>query len=103
MWTAQGVVVARADVPSIADFGQTADVPAFDRAGGHTRQAAFVTLYPDGRCSVQIRSIADDTVNAFWTESAAWRMDHGLTWFTEMPVYVKEISPPPRNPAEDAV
>jgi hypothetical protein len=87
--------VACADTPSVSDFGQPVTAQAWATVQSHPQPAAFVTLYPDGRGSIQVRQIADDTLNAFATESSSWRMDHGLTWFVQMPVYVKEVAPLP--------
>jgi tryptophan 2,3-dioxygenase len=95
---------AFADAPSVADFGQSAAEQAWAATvSAQPKRAAFVTLYPDGRSSIEVRQIGDDTLNAFATEWTCWRMDHGLTWFAEMPVYVKEILPPPAVYGESSV
>ncbi len=95
--------VASADTPSVSDFGQPVTEQAWSNVQAHHQRAAFVTLYPDGSGSIQVRQIADDTLNAFATESSSWRMDHGLTWFVQMPVYVKDVSPPPSVFGESSV
>ncbi len=95
---------AFADAPSVSDFGQTVAEQAWVAAVPvQPRRAAFVTLYPDGRSSVELRQIGDDTLNAFAAEWTCWRMDHGLTWFVQMPVYVKEVLPPPTVYGESSV
>lgn len=87
-----GISTSYADTPSITDFGQPAEVYAV--ANPSARCAAFVTLYPDGRTAVQIHEVKDDTLNTFAMGSSLWRLDHGLMWFIQMPVYVREIEPP---------
>ncbi|MCF8565205.1 hypothetical protein LLE49_10815 [Alicyclobacillus tolerans] len=82
--------VACADTPGITDFGQG----ALAASVGSTKpsQALFVTLYPDGREQIEVRTIQDDAMVSYASEHSPWRLDGGLMWFVQMPVYVRELT-----------
>lgn len=90
-----GPVVAYADAPAITDFGQTTVQPvmtAHPHSATSFSQAAFMTLYADGHGQVEIRGVHNDAMASFAGDHPAWKLDEGLKWFMQMPVYVKEIS-----------
>ncbi|GGJ06210.1 hypothetical protein GCM10010885_14200 [Alicyclobacillus cellulosilyticus] len=106
VWGWSDRVAAQADVPAVTDFC-AGFVPAAERTGyaasadgrgqpGGAGRALFVTLYADGRHQEVVRFVAGDAVVSFAGEHPAWRLDHGLMWFVQMPVYVREVqvSPP---------
>ncbi|MBX5436978.1 MAG: hypothetical protein IRZ33_07150 [Alicyclobacillaceae bacterium] len=90
-------VRVRADVPALTDFGQDevrpASSPGPSTAAAGIRRALFFTLYADGRQQLEIRDIRDDAVAGFAGGHAAWRLDPGLMWLLDMPVYVRELTP----------
>lgn len=82
---------ALADTPAATDFGQRLAEPMLSDSDG-TTHAMFVTLYSDGREQVEVRMARGDSVAAFAAEHPGWRLDNGMTWFMQMPVYVRELS-----------
>ncbi|MCL6594524.1 MAG: hypothetical protein K6T31_11145 [Alicyclobacillus sp.] len=86
---------AWADIPAVTDFGQSSRAtPAWSQPGpGHARAALFLTLYPDGQSQVQICPVGEDAVAGFLGEHPVWHWDAGLTWFMQMPVYVRVLTP----------
>ena len=84
--------VALADTPAVTDFGQADVVPASMMRENGWRQAVFVTLYPDGSGKSEVRGVRDDAENTLLSEHPSWQLDHSLTWFVQMPVYVRQLS-----------
>ncbi|QSO52476.1 hypothetical protein JZ785_00475 [Alicyclobacillus curvatus] len=84
---------AFADTPAVTDFGQVEATPALTSHSGGFRQAVFLTLYPDGRSHSEVRGVKDDAENTFVGEHPTWQFDGTLTWFLQMPVYVRQLSP----------
>lgn len=83
--------VAYADAPAVTDFGQSYAEAAMADGGNHPH-AVFLTLYADGRQQCEVRTVQDDAIVSFAGEHPAWRIDHGLTWFVRMPVYVRQLT-----------
>lgn len=94
---------ALADCPAVTDFGQSEAVTASTAHSHAFKQAVFVTLYPDGTSESQIRLVHDDAVNTMVSEHPSWRLDDRLTWFVQMPVYIRELSDKGYNSATHAV
>lgn len=83
--------IAFADSPAVTDFGQ--DFTSTALAGHHhDSRALFLTLYPDGREQMEVRVIHGDAVAGFVAEHPGWRLDTGLMWFVQMPVYIRDLS-----------
>lgn len=90
--TMTGLSVARADAPAVTDFGQD-EVQTVFAPGVEASSAMFLTLYGDGHNEWMVRPVHGDAVVSFAGEHAAWRLDHGLSWFVQMPVYVRVVEP----------
>ena len=84
--------IALADTPAVTDFGQAEATPALTSHSGGWRQAMFLTLYPDGRSHSEIRGVKDDAENTLMGDHPTWQLDGTLTWFLQMPVYVRQLS-----------
>lgn len=98
--TGRGVPQVLADSPAITDFGlDESDVPVLAVAGQRP-DAVFLTLYGDGRRHLEVKSIDGDAVVGFVGQHSAWRRDDALSWFVQMPVYVRVIL---RTPLQDGV
>jgi hypothetical protein len=85
-----------ADAPAVTDFGQAftwepGDVTYAWQPERPWRQAMFLTLYADGRQQVAVRSVHADAVVSFAAEHPCWRLDNSLTWWFNLPVYVREV------------
>ncbi|MCL6516503.1 MAG: hypothetical protein K6T67_06090 [Alicyclobacillus sp.] len=91
-----------ADAPAVTDFGLDEAVPAFTVELDDRGQAAFVTLYADGRGQCVVKTVRGDAVNGFVAEHPAWQLDPALMWFVQMPVYVRHV-PAPRSPGVESV
>lgn len=92
------VMVAYADVPAVTDFGQNsvqAVMKTHDEASKSASRAVFMTLYADGHGQVEFCSVHNDAVASFAGDHPAWKLDEGLRWFMQMPVYVKHVSSQP--------
>lgn len=93
---------AFADTPAVTDFGTVSeavqDAWHQDRPT-QSHYAMFLTLYQDGRRQVDVRPIHSDEVVSFRTEHPNWELSPELTWFINMPVYVKEVLNPTRGEA----
>ncbi|MCL6632313.1 MAG: hypothetical protein K6T63_06710 [Alicyclobacillus herbarius] len=90
---------AWADTPAVTDFDQRAAVSpqaAQDAwiADAPERQAVFLTLYGDGRGELAVRPVRTDAVVSFAAEHPCWRLDHSLTLWFHLPVYVREVPGP---------
>ncbi|MCL6454428.1 MAG: hypothetical protein K6T78_12540 [Alicyclobacillus sp.] len=92
-----------ADVPASTDFGQDAYVPALQAPTGGWCRAVFVTLYPDGRSAAEVRTVRNDAENTFAGDHPGWYRDDRLTWFVQMPVYVRQLTGEPSDPGASAV
>lgn len=83
-------ISVRADSPAVTDFGQDLESPVFSSRGLY-KDALFLTLYQDGREDCQIRAVPDDAVVSFAGQHKAWSLDGSLTWFWQIPVYVRIV------------
>lgn len=97
-----GIHVAFADSPAVTDFGQDTEVATM---AGHEQQsrALFLTFYPDGHQQMEVRVVQGDAVVGFAGEHPTWRLDAGLMWFLQMPVYVRDLSNQGSPSRHDAV
>lgn len=89
LWAAP---VALADTPAVTDFGQVETAPVSTSPDKSGQQAVFLTLYPDGRSHSEVRGVTDDSENAMVADHPSWELDHSLTWFVQMPVYVRTLT-----------
>lgn len=83
-------IPVRADSPAITDFGQDMESPVFSSRALY-KDALFLTLYQDGREDCQVRAVPDDAVVSFAGQHKVWNLDGSLTWFWQMPVYVRIV------------
>lgn len=97
-----GLSLAFADSPAVTDFGQDSAATAMTERGTHS-QALFLTLYPDGREQIEIRTVHGDAVTGFAGEHPGWKLDSGLMWFVQMPVYIRDLSNRDENSSADSV
>lgn len=81
-----------ADTPAASDFGQGEYVMALNSATDSWSQAVFVTFYPDGHGEMQMRMVRGDAENTLVGDHPGWHLDHSLTWFVQLPVYVRQLS-----------
>lgn len=81
--------IARADVPAITDFGQETVQPVF--ASENASRALFLTFYQDGRHECVVRTVQNDSVVSFAGEHPSWTLDHSLSLFVRMPVYIRVV------------
>lgn len=92
LFVLQSMPVVRADTPAVTDFGQVDIAPTVTSVPSAWKQAMFVTLYPDGWSQSEVRGVTDDAENTLLGPHPSWQLDRRLTWFVQMPVYVRELS-----------
>jgi len=83
--------LAYADSPAVTDFGQDAAATVMSPQPQGSR-ALFITFYPDGRQQIEVRVIQGDAIVSFAGEHPSWKLDLGLMWFVQMPVYTREFT-----------
>lgn len=81
-----------ADTPAVTDFGQDTPMSTWTAGSNDWGPAVFLTLHADGSGDSQVRLVHDDAQNTFLGEHPGWHLDHRLTWFVQMPVYVRDLS-----------
>lgn len=93
---------AYADVPAVTDFTANHVHTAFGHEN-HTTHALFITFYEDGRHESCIREVSSDAIAGFANGRSAWRLDGGLMWYMQMPVYVREVRASQLQPENESV
>jgi len=91
LWAFTNPCVARADTPAITDFSKAHQVN-LNVKSDVLSQALFITLYGDGRQQILLKLIPDDAVAGFTTGHSSWKLEPGLMWLIQMPVYVRQLS-----------